>query len=118
MDQRKARLAQERFATAARLTALSSELGGMVAASEMSNADDEHDPEGATIAFERAQVIALLEQACAQVADLDRALEQLDDGTYGICEKCGERIPVERLAVRPSARTCVQCATPRCFQKR
>ena len=40
----------------------------MVAASRDSNADDEHDPEGATIAFERAQLRAILSQGVADLA--------------------------------------------------
>ena len=46
-------LAAERARTEDRLAALRADFAGIVAASESSNADDEHDPEGATIAFER-----------------------------------------------------------------
>ena len=45
-----------------------------------------------------------------QDRDVDDALTRLDAGGYGICERCGRPIPAERLAVRPSARTCVACA--------
>jgi RNA polymerase-binding protein DksA len=89
------------------------DLAGIIEASASSNADDEHDPEGATIAFEREQVSALLRQARERLADLDRALEQLGEGTYGICESCGEPIAPERLAARPAARTCIACASRR-----
>jgi len=83
----------------------------MVDASEASNADDEHDPEGATIAFERQQVAALLAQAQTRLVDLDHALAQLDEGGYGVCERCGGPIGAERLEARPAARTCIACAT-------
>jgi DnaK suppressor protein len=73
--------------------------------------DDEHDPEGTTIAFERAQVTALLERARRRVADLDDALLRLEAGDYGLCESCGGGIAPERLEARPSARTCMACAT-------
>ena len=79
-------------------------------ASRSSNADDEHDPEGSTIAFERAQVIALLAAGRRRVTDLDGALARSAAGTYGTCETCGEEIPAGRLAVRPFATTCVRCA--------
>ncbi|MFI7547822.1 TraR/DksA family transcriptional regulator [Actinoplanes sp. NPDC049599] len=79
-------------------------------ASRSSNADDEHDPEGSTIAFERAQLTALLAAGRRRVADLDDALARSAAGTYGGCEKCGEPIPGERLAARPFATTCVACA--------
>jgi len=81
-----------------------------VAASRESNADDEHDPEGATIAFERQQVVALLEQAERTRADIERGLTALDDGAYGVCETCGRPIGEERLDARPDARTCISCA--------
>jgi len=81
-------------------------------AAESSNSDDEHDPEGATIAFERQQVAALLHQARGTREDLERALAQLDAGTYGRCDQCGDAIAAERLAARPSARICISCAVP------
>jgi DnaK suppressor protein len=89
---------------------LEADLRGLVEASRSSNADDEHDPEGSTIAFERAQLAAVLDSARQRLADLDLASERLDDGRYGVCERCGRPIPAERLAARPSARTCVACA--------
>ena len=52
----------------------------MVEASRDSNADDEHDPEGATIAFERSQVGALVADARHQVAEVEAALGRVDDG--------------------------------------
>lgn len=82
----------------------------VVAASRDTNADDEHDPEGATIAFERQQVAALLEQARRRLADIDAAVTAVEAGTYGRCESCGGPIAPERLAARPSARTCIDCA--------
>ena len=82
----------------------------MVAASRASNADDEHDPEGATIAFERQQVAALLEQARRRLADVEAAVRAVEAGIYGVCETCGRPIGAERLAARPTARTCIDCA--------
>ena len=82
----------------------------MVEASRESNADDEHDPEGATIAFERAQLDATIAEVYRQQVDLDAALARLDDGTYGICVACGLPIPAARLEARPSAMTHVTCA--------
>jgi RNA polymerase-binding protein DksA len=82
----------------------------VVAASRSSNADDEHDPEGATIAFERQQVAALLDQAHRRLADVDEALRRAAAGEYGTCAECGRPIGAERLAARPQARTCIECA--------
>lgn len=89
---------------------LTRDLEQMMAASESSNADDEHDPEGATIAFERAQSGALLAQAHRRLADIEHALERLNNGEYGRCSGCGGPIGAERLAARPASRTCFSCA--------
>ena len=76
-------------------------------------ADDEHDPEGATIAFERQYVAALLDQAREHLAQIDAAVRKLAEGTYGRCERCGQDIGAARLAARPVATTCMSCASRR-----
>ena len=83
----------------------------IVAAAVDSNLDDEHDPEGATIAFERAQVDALIVQARHRVAEVDAARGRLDSGSYGRCVACGAAIAPARLEARPTARTCIACAS-------
>ena len=103
-------LSRTRAETLAQIAALTAEFDEMVAASASSNADDEHDPEGATIAFERQQVVALLEQARRRLADVEAAIRNVEGGIYGICETCGRPIAAERLAARPAARTCIDCA--------
>lgn len=92
---------------AARLAALEADFTDVVTASVGANADDEHDPEGTTIAFERSQLAALIEQTRTRVAELDHALQRAEEGTYGLCEVCGRLIPAERLAARPGATRCI-----------
>jgi DnaK suppressor protein len=103
-------LLQERERTSARLAALTGDHAGIVEASRDSNADDEHDPEGATIAFERSQVGALVSAAREHLDEVAAARGRLADGTYGVCERCRGTIDPARLAARPTARTCVPCA--------
>jgi DnaK suppressor protein len=103
-------LRDEHAAALTQIAALTREFDGVVEASRTSNADDEHDPEGATIAFERQQVAALLEQARRRLADVEAALARREAGGYGRCETCGRPIAAERLAARPAARTCITCA--------
>jgi DnaK suppressor protein len=88
-----------------RVAALQVQHAEIVAASEGSNADDEHDPEGATIAFERQQVVALLQLAQASLLQIEAA-----SGRDDRCEDCGQPIGTERLAARPSATRCITCA--------
>jgi DnaK suppressor protein len=90
--------------------ALEADLASVFEASRSSNADDEHDPEGATIAFERAQLTATLAATKQRAAELRAALARHDQGAYGVCERCGKPIPAARLEIRPDARTCVSCA--------
>ncbi len=104
------RLEEELRRTTARLAALRGDYRGFVDASRDTNADDEHDPEGATIAFEREQVAALVRQAEQHLGQVEAALDRLARGTYGRCAGCGRPIPAERLEVRPTATTCVGCA--------
>ncbi len=94
----------------AEVATLEADLRGVFEASRSSNADDEHDPEGATIAYERAQLTAVLDGTRRHIAELDAAVQRLAEGRYGVCERCGGDIPAARLAVRPAARTCVGCA--------
>jgi RNA polymerase-binding transcription factor DksA len=107
----RAALEAERELIVRRLSALTGDFDAVVAASRDSNADDEHDPEGATIAFERSQIGALVRQAREHLAEVDAALERVEIGTYGVCEGCGEPIPPARLEARPAARRCVTCAS-------
>jgi DnaK suppressor protein len=106
-------LAADRAAAAELVAALAGDLDRMIQASAGTNADDEHDPEGATIAFERAQLASLLAAAQQRLADLDRAIGRSAHGSYGRCQACGRPIPADRLRARPAAATCLDCAATR-----
>ena len=69
--------------------------------------DDQADT--GTKTFEREQEISLANGIRERVTQVERALERLDEGNYGWCERCGDPIPVERLAAFPSATLCVTC---------
>ncbi len=100
----------ERAEILARIRALQADLDAIVAASANANPDDEHDPEGSTIAYERAQVAALLARAQSNLGDLDCAVARLSAGGYSVCERCHSQISAERLAALPAGRTCFVCA--------
>jgi DnaK suppressor protein len=93
-----------------RLAALERDFSGIVEAAGQANADDEHDPEGATIAYERQHIAALIEQARNQLSQVEAAIARLNAGRYGDCENCGRPIGADRLAARPTARTRIDCA--------
>jgi DnaK suppressor protein len=106
----RAALDAERAITLRRIGAMSAEFDEIVAGSADSNADDEHDPEGSTIAFERAQTAALLLEARAYLEELDVAGARLDAGEYWTCARCGGPIGAARLMARPATRICISCA--------
>ncbi len=103
-------LAAEKTRVERQVEELAGDLQAIIDVSADTNADDEHDPEGATIGFERAQVASLLDRARSRLADLDRAEERVRAGTYGVCQRCREPIAPERLAALPAATTCIVCA--------
>jgi len=104
-------LTAERLRTLTLCLSLRHDLDSMAEAQASSNSDDEHDPEGTTLAFERAQTAALLDRSRSRLDDLERAVQRHEQGSYGVCEACGAAIPMERLAARPTAQTCLRCAT-------
>ena len=67
----------------------------------------QHQADVASETFEREKDFSILEQVEAELADVERALRRLDDGTYGTCEACGSTIADERLAAAPAARFCI-----------
>jgi len=103
--------ASDRADTEAGLSWLVEQIAAVTAARADANTDDEHDPEGATIAFERSQIAALAHQARRDLEEVESALSRLRAGTYGLCQMCERPIPSERLEARPTARTCIQCAS-------
>ncbi len=96
--------------TTAQIAALERSIALIVEASELTATDDEHDPEGATIAYERAQAIALLRQARLDVDRLVNARRSLESGGSITCDSCGREIGTERLLALPTTRTCIDCA--------
>ena len=111
----RSRLNTDRDQVLGHIAELEREFGTIVASASDGSAggDDEHDPEGATIAFERQHVAALIDQARAHLAAIDAALRKVTSGTYEICDICGGPIGTERLTARPASLTCVRCAGKR-----
>ena len=99
-------LAAERVSVLERLAGLERELAAIIESSGSAGTDDEHDPEGATVAFERQHLAALVSQARDHLAQIDAAMLRLAEGSYGICERCGVSISEARLAARPVTITC------------
>lgn len=103
-------IGEERARTVRLIDSLMRQWDGIVEASALTTNDDEHDPEGATVAFERAHVQGMLRHARVDLEDLDRAAQRVATGEYRVCERCGGRISADRLTALPAAKTCITCA--------
>ncbi|MGV9712747.1 TraR/DksA family transcriptional regulator [Gordonia sp. NPDC003424] len=103
-------LVAERERTVELIDSLSARLAAVIDATGDEAADDEHDPEGSTLAVERGHLMAQAERSRVRLREIDAALDRLGHGAYGICETCGAPIDPERLEVLPAARLCVTCA--------
>ena len=95
----------------ARSAALSVQIEALAEQQALATHDDEHDPEGVTIGFERAQLLGLRAGARKEISALDRAMSRLRAGTYGRRVNCGYVISDARLEALPAVETCLNCAT-------
>jgi DnaK suppressor protein len=71
---------------------------------------DENFADSGQVAAEQGENRALANQLEETLADVERALAKLDEGTYGTCERCGQVIGEARLEAMPAARFCITCA--------
>lgn len=66
--------------------------------------------ESARLKNQTREVDSVLTTLDAQeLSRIDRALEAMDEGTYGLCDECGCNIPFERLKIEPMTQHCVAC---------
>jgi RNA polymerase-binding protein DksA len=72
---------------------------------------DNNFADSASVAIERAEELTLIDQASERLAETEHALARMDEGTYGMCERCGTAISPSRLEARPMSVLCVACAS-------
>lgn len=70
---------------------------------------DDDPADSGSASFERETAQSLSNHARKLLEQIDDALRRMDAGTYGVCERCGQRIEVERLEALPYARLCLEC---------
>ncbi|KQV07350.1 TraR/DksA family transcriptional regulator [Leifsonia sp. Root112D2] len=103
-------LHKKRLATKEQQAALGDVMNDIRDARTDTQADDEHDPEGPTMSSEWSRITGLQGEAEGELLEIDRALNRLDDGSFGVCARCGNPIGVERLKARPTTELCISCA--------
>ena len=71
---------------------------------------DNHPADIGTEMYMRERDVALRDRYMSQIAAIDAALERWEEGRYGICERCGAEIPMERLEILPYTTLCTKCS--------
>ena len=71
---------------------------------------DDNFADSAQVAAEMGENRVLYDQLRRDLDDIDKALQRMDDGTYGTCEVCGNQIGEARLEVMPATRVCIDHA--------
>jgi DnaK suppressor protein len=90
---------------------LQAELAGARALARDGMGYSTHQADHGSEAFEQAADLAVRQNAQRLLYEVERALQRIDDGVYGICRDCGERIDHARLEAIPYARYCMDCAS-------
>ena len=107
-DQARAALAGEKQ----RLEGIRSDLDGLRSESQNDSLEelssyDQHQAHVATETFDREKDLTILDSIEGELADIEHALQRLDDGSYGTCEACGKPIGDDRLEAMPATRYCL-----------
>lgn len=90
---------------------LRSELSDLGFGEEGLLAYDSNFADSSQVTAERGEAEALAGELAETLAEIERALGRIDDGSYGRCERCGEAIAAARLEAMPMAATCISCAS-------
>ena len=113
------RRVDDRLAAAhARLGAIDAQLDALRAARADAPGDDEHDPEGSTLADDWSRLTGERTDALARLAEAQNAAARIRSGSYGVCERCGRDIGAARLDAVPTATLCIDCARGIPFARR
>ncbi len=108
----RAQIAAERRRLESLVESLTASFNDLTDAADVSPPDDEHDPEGHTIAFERSQLTSQRDTYLRTLAELAAAEIRLDDAQPAVCDRCGQPIPHERRLAVPTTTRCIDCARP------
>ena len=89
---------------------LTQQVASLEPGSGASPAFDDNFADSGQVAAEQGENKVLAAQLRAELDEVERALEKIDAGTYGVCEVCGETIAEPRLEAMPATRFCIQHA--------
>lgn len=106
-------LADVRTTLEAERADLRDQLAGLGDGATAADHYDANFADSSQVTAERGEAEALAGRLKETLADVERALHKLDDGTFGACERCGQPIGDARLEAMPAARRCITCASKR-----
>lgn len=107
-------LTQERLRIQAALDNLHEENPGSITDETGEDAVyDNHLADTATVTYDRELDYTLEENSENMLAEIDAALQRIEDGTFGKCTNCNKEIPPARLEARPWATLCIDCQRSR-----
>ncbi|HEX2849412.1 MAG TPA: TraR/DksA C4-type zinc finger protein [Acidimicrobiales bacterium] len=110
LEEQRELLIEERRGYERQIQELKAEADQLAAEAEPGDVQfDDESGEGDTMSIERERDLALIANARRTIEEIERALEKIDAGTYGICERCGQPIMKARLKALPFATECVAC---------
>jgi RNA polymerase-binding transcription factor DksA len=112
-EEARKRLEAEKTRVAGLIRELHTEIDGEAESddAELSNYD-QHPADSATDTFEREKDLGILDDLEAELAEIEAAIERIENGTYGVDEVTGAPIDPARLEVQPEARTNVDSSPP------
>ena len=96
-----------RKATLEEITALQAQLQAEI---EPASAPDDDSVDVAEDIYERGKILSLIQSLEEKLHNIEHAITVASNGSYGICENCGNPIPPERLEILPETTLCVSCA--------
>lgn len=103
------KLLAERDELARELTEFERQARRSADSAQKETALDEDYADLGTSTFERERDLSLQQNLQDLVDQVERALERIQEGTYGTCESCGKGIEVARLRALPYASLCIEC---------
>jgi RNA polymerase-binding protein DksA len=103
------RLVEERKRVKEAIDYLHEENPGSIQDEAQDSTADNHPADVATVTFDRELDYSLEENEERLLAAIDAALERIDEGTYGMCNTCGQPIGEERLEALPWTTQCIDC---------
>lgn len=76
---------------------------------ELAEGADNHPGDDSDRLSEQERILTIRERLAGRKSEIERAIEKIDSGEFGSCERCGRQIPAGRLEVLPFARYCLEC---------